>query len=173
MLKNFLSAVVFAVCLFSVNFCSAGKANVCDFGIDAFITRYNDIAKQNNNCYFIDSPEKMKSDNKFDYYGVALSDPAKIIFIFNVGKDGFIDSFSMSNYLQNNDENFAAAVIDTLSTIGANYDEISALADGLKENLTADKWIANINRYVFIVSQTRNSQNGNGITKTLNFFAMK
>ena len=170
MLKKLLSAVAFAICLFSVNFCSA---NVCDFGMDTFITRYNDIAKQNNDSYFIDSPEKMKSDDKFDYYGVALSDPAKIIFIFNVDKDGYIFSFSMSNYLKNNDENFAAAVIDTLGTIGATDDEISALEDELNKNLTADKWIANINRYVFIVSQTRNSPNGNGTTKTLNFFALK
>ena len=171
MLKKFLAAVVFGVFLFSVNFCSAGKANVCDFGMDTFINCYNDIAKQNNNSYFIESPQKMKSTDKFDYYGVALNAPAKIIFIFNVDKEGCIASFSMSNYLQNNGENFSAALLDALSTIGASLTEIAAMTEVLEKNPATNKFIASINRNVFVLYQT--STGKAGPVQTFNLFAMK
>ena len=171
MKKFLLVALAFAVCLFSVNFCSAAKANVCDFGIDTFINRYNDFANQNNNSYFSENPQKMKSNDKFDYYGVTLNAPAKIIFIFNVGKDGCIASFSMSNYLQNNGENFSAALLDALSTIGASLTEIAAMTEVLEKNPAASKFIASINRDVFVVYQTSNGKAGP--VQTFNLFAMK
>lgn len=171
MFKKFLAAVAFTVCLFSVNFCSAGKANVCDFGVDTFISRYNNVAKQNNTSYFIESPQKMKSNDKFDYYRATLNAPAKIIFIFNVDKDGYLASFSMSNYLQNNGENFSAALLDALSTIGASLTEIAALTDVLEKNPAANKFIASINRNVFVLYQTSNGKAGP--VQTFNLFAMK
>lgn len=57
-MKKFLAALTFAIYLFSVNFCSAAKVNVCDFGVDTFINRYNNFANQNNDSYFIEKPKK-------------------------------------------------------------------------------------------------------------------
>lgn len=172
-MKKFLAALTFAIYLFSVNFCSAAKVNVCDFGVDTFINRYNNFANQNNDSYFIEKPKKMKSDDKFDNYGVVLNAPAKIVFIFNVGKDGCIALFTMANYLQNNEQNFSAAVFNALSTVGATPDEISKLTEALSKNSAAYQWIGNINRNIYAVIKTETSNSVVGTVTTLNFFAMQ
>ena len=168
MKKFCVSALMFAICILSVNFCSAAKVRICDFGMDIFVSNYNEIAKSNNHQYFMKNPVKSQQDNSF--YGMALNNQANGNYIFfQVNNDGCISSILVTNNLQDNGRNTIAALYNTLYVLGAEQDEIIYLLNGVTKNNFAYQWIKNLNRYVAIRFE-RNYENS-GYVDCFYFFA--
>ena len=135
--------------------CSAAQVRICDFGLDTFINRYNDFAKSQNNPYIMKNPIKVRSDSLYDFYGIVLNNQANgNAILFFVNKEGYISMISLSNNLQNNEENTIYAIKNILLTIGANDNEITNILNDLLPSLYSGKvvykWISNIKRYVMI-----------------------
>ncbi|MBR1396227.1 MAG: hypothetical protein IJ563_01665 [Selenomonadaceae bacterium] len=150
---------IMILCLMVSSIASAAQVRICDFGLDTFVSRYNALAKSKNNPYIMKNPNKISSDSLYDYYGIALNNQTNGNgLLFDVNKEGYISSITLSNNVPNNGQNTVDAIINILSVIGANDDEITNFLSHLlnvSSSLTSGdiighQWISSANRYVIV-----------------------
>ena len=149
--------VIMILCLMMSSTASAAQVRICDFGLDTFINRYNDLAKKYDNQYIMMKPIKAKSDSLYDYYGVPLNNQLHgNSLIILVDKEGYVSSVLLTNDLPDNALNTTNAIINILTIVGANNNEIKTALDLLETRMVVYQWINNTNRYVLIGCEDKN-----------------
>ena len=167
-MNKIFSAIFLTGFIFAANICSAEPVRICDYGVDGFVNRYNQIAREPSVNYDIAIKERPQNFGSIDVNGKTYvvymvgcgSEGSGIILNFMTTPDGYISRILI--FLKKTSEvaKTAGAVnAAALIAAGMSPKEVLDFLEVLgKNNFNAYYWSSSLQRYIICELDESNNE---------------